>query len=93
MIQRSFHYLRKHSVIERTDKRDTDPAIKPQYSNSRKGNQPSNQKRDQEGKMGAKASVKAVTKFSVSNSDINYQNYLSFNLEDTPGNFMAGKTE
>ena len=43
--------------------------------------------------MGSKAPVKAVTKLSVSNSDINYQKYLSFNLENTPGNFSAGKTE
>ena len=46
-----------------------------------------------ERKVGAKAPVNAVTKLSASNSDINYQKYLSFNLENTPGNFMAVKTE
>ena len=42
-----------------------------------------------ERKVGAKEPVKAVTKLSGNNSDINYQIYLSFNLENNPGIFIA----
>ena len=98
MIQRCFHYLRKHTVIEKARNRDTDPAIKRVSAGQLKQTQAAVQqlrKRElvdksekrPERKVDAKVPVKAVSKLSVSNSDINYQKYFSFNLENTPLKF------